>query len=162
MGHHITAIVTANQISTPNAEKYDLPFVVERGFTIIFLDFAHADFWENKLGIQDEGGEEIILDCASTHFFAKELGIQRFALIHTDYFAGIGEQYACVYENGTQIMPTTLGGIDEALKTIGVIADGKLDEFDTLNLSEYRSYDGIIYKLMDKEKQNYYFQKYQL
>ncbi len=77
------------------------------------------------------------MDTTCTHFFVKELGLTKFAIIFTDYFGGIGEQIAVVYENGKQIMVPTTDGINAALEMLGVQKNGKKDEFDSINLRKY-------------------------
>ncbi|TAE12760.1 MAG: hypothetical protein EAZ95_11975 [Bacteroidetes bacterium] len=150
MGHHITAIVTPQRINAQKAKEYDLFFVVEKSFSILFLDEFHSDFWAEKLQIEDKENDfhenKIILDCKTTLFLAGELGIDFFVLLNTDYFAGIGEQWACVYRAGKKIMPDTCSGINEALRKIGVQAEKGLDEFDTINLVSYRGYDTVLLK----------------
>lgn len=62
------------------------------------------------------------------------------AYIETDYFGGIGEQAAILFKNGNLIIPEYEKDwlINSVLKKIGVIKKNNLDEFDTINLSEYR------------------------
>lgn len=162
MGHAITAIITSQNINEAKAEAYDLPFVYEKGFCIIFLEALHTDIWTAKIkaseniDLTDEGtAADILLDCKFTHYIAKALGISQFALIETDYFGGIGTQWACVYKNSLQTMPTTEGGINQALQKIGVMAEANLDAFDTLNLSNYRSYEGILLDLFPDKYQRW-------
>ncbi len=152
MGHNITAIITQNPIAEQEAREYKLPFVYEKGFCIIFLEALHTDYWTSKIAetrqinLKDESEHElpILLDGKFTYFIAQELGIKTFALIETDYFGGAGTQWACVYEDGKQIMPYTEGGINQALQKIAVSAKEGLDEFDTLNLSKYRDYEDAL------------------
>ena len=91
----------------------------------------------------------MIHDSAVTQTFAQALGISRFALINTEYFGGIGEQYATVYENGKRTLDVTSDGINQALSMIGVTrADGN-DEFDSIGLGKYRRFDDHFEKYWD-------------
>ena len=141
MGHHIEAIVTKGEIDKELLSKFELPWVSHEGFSIIGLDAGHSDYWAKKLSIPNESSGDIILNCPVTHYFAKELGLKEYAIIFTDYFGGMGEQYATVYSAGKVVMEETKGGINQALKTIGVCKNGDLDEFDTICLGRYRSFD---------------------
>ena len=65
--------------------------------------------------------------------------------ITTDYFGGIGNQTAKVYENGKVIYHETdefefNRPINTALKMIGVVKEVGIDEFDTIGLGGYRSH----------------------
>ena len=88
---------------------------------------------------------------ATIQRIAKELNISDFALVGTDYHAGIGNQAAKVYKQSIQIKTEGtpqdngfgLQGIDinSALHAIGVVKQKRLDEFDTLNLSKHRDFE---------------------
>lgn len=69
------------------------------------------------------------------------------AYIATAYFGGHGKQDALAWERGIlRFSPTTPGydrhwphtPISQALRTIGVVADQGLDEFDTVGLGKHR------------------------
>jgi hypothetical protein len=142
MGHQITAIVTALPIDEDQARAFDLPVFIENGYAIVGLDVAHTDYWADKLHLQDaDDASEISLDCQTTHYFAKKLGITKFAIIYTDYLGGIGDQFAVVYERGRVILPTAASAINLALRLIGVTCLPGLDEFDSMNLAKYRHFD---------------------
>jgi hypothetical protein len=141
MGHHITALIGKAPVNKESAEKYDLPLFEENGFVIVALCRTHTDYWDEKLGYGYKKKSEIIMDTECTHFFAKELGLTKFAIINTDYFGGIGEQIAAVYENAEQILPPTKDGINSALKTLGVKKRLFHDYFDSINLRKYRDWD---------------------
>lgn len=140
MGHHITALVTAGPVDAEQAARYELPCFQENGVTIIALYHRHSDYWAEKLGIPDHYHSDIDLDNDVTRFFAQALGLGRYALISTEYFGGIGEQYATVYEAGQVLMPATSDGINAALRLLGVRRGLLKDEFDTVNLHKYRGF----------------------
>lgn len=151
MGHHITALVGRLPINDEAAEQYDLPVFKEAGFAIIIgLNASHSDFWFEKLGIPEIVDWEIILDCATTHFFASAIfGDVEYAIVETDYFGGIGVQAAAVYQPEKEIMATErgeTGPINKALRLVGVKRSKSKDEFDTIGLGEYRSFDEAFEK----------------
>ncbi|MBV1909351.1 MAG: hypothetical protein KUG78_08510 [Kangiellaceae bacterium] len=80
---------------------------------------------------------------------AKEIGLSEFAIICTDYFGGVGEQIAAVYQGDTQKFPPSEDGISNALKEIGVKRSLFKDEFDTIGLGKYRNWDGLFDKYED-------------
>ena len=67
-----------------------------------------------------------------------------FLLVSTDYFGGFGEQYSTLYattENGYETITVYRGSnpINDSLKEYGIISDENSDEFDTINLGQYRN-----------------------
>ena len=81
----------------------------------------------------------------------QEIEVVDFVLLGTDYHGGMGGQAAKVFKQGVQIEVAGshlgdeygLKGIDinSALKKIGVVQGLGKDEFDTINLGNYRSFD---------------------
>jgi hypothetical protein len=149
MGHYITAIIGKSPIEKNVAVDYDLPYFEHNDFVIVALDEAHSDYWAEKLDLFDSTERQVILDCKTTHFFAKAIGLKKYAIINTDYFGGAGEQFAAVYENGEMIMPTKEGAINEALKMLGVKCIKDCDEFDSICLGNYRNFDDFFDKYYD-------------
>lgn len=138
--HAIEAIIAKAPINDEIAKAYDLAVFLQAGYAIIALDEDHAAFWAEKLKLENETGADNGLDRPIARFFARELGLNRYAVIVTAYVGGIGTQYAAVYEAGKTLMPETEGGINAALRLIGVEAAGENDEFDTISLGRYRSF----------------------
>lgn len=66
---------------------------------------------------------------------------QPIALIETDYFGGGGEQSAILWKDNKRkrFKKRIENNIDKALKELGVVAEGNMDEFDTLGLSQHRT-----------------------
>jgi hypothetical protein len=149
MGHCISALIGKVPIDKNKAAQYDLPFFEKNGFVIVALDPSHADFWDEKLGYGYEKVSEILMDTKCTHFLAKEIGLTEFAIIHTEYFGGVGEQFAASYQSETQTLAPSEDGINKALKRIGVKRNLLKDEFDTIGLGEYRNWDGLFEKYED-------------
>lgn len=140
MGHHISAIIAMLPIDLDVAAQFDLPVFIENGLAIIALDPEHIDYWQRQLRLSDTYDQEIVLDCAITHYFAQCLGVSRYAIIETNYSGGTGAQAAVVYDCQQVIMPTTHGGINAALAVLGVQRSTATDEFDTIHLGKYRNF----------------------
>ena len=138
MGHVIDAIVGRTPIVEETVRKYGLAVVFENEYAIIFLDPYHIDYWSDYLQLNIESkSEKVNWDCDLVLFWAKELGLSKFAIINTDYFGGIGVQGACVYNGDIKIMAD--GSINRALEELGVRYNGKTDPFDVLQLYKYRN-----------------------
>ncbi|GAB3834221.1 hypothetical protein [Hymenobacter jeollabukensis] len=149
MGHHIFALVTAGPVDQAQAAAYELPCFLENGYTIIGLNAYHSDYWADKLDIPHRNYSDIILDNDVTRFLARALGLGRYALISTDYFGGSGEQHAAVYDAGQVLMPATAGGINAALRLLGVRRGPLTDEFDAISLGKYRSFEDHFERYYD-------------
>jgi hypothetical protein len=160
MGHHIEAIITKQKPNTEKLKYLDLPVFVEGEFNIIPLDICHSIYWGKKWDVYDDYGESFgggDLICIKTiERIAEELNITCYALIGTDYHAGIGNQAAIVYRESEQLKIDSaklddgfgLKGvsINSALFEIGVIKRSGFDEFDTINLSKYRTFERYFEK----------------
>lgn len=149
MGHNISAIICKLPIDSKQAKELDLPIFTEGNFAIVGLDASHSDHWAERLGVGYRFMSDMMHDSAVTQAFAKALGISKFALIYTDYFGGVGEQYATVYENGRRVLGVTSDGINQALSLIGVMRSENKDEFDSIGLGNYRRFDDHFEKYWD-------------
>jgi len=118
-----------------------LPCFTESGFTIIGLHPQHSDYWADKLDLSHHEYSELPLDNEVTRFFARTLQLGRYALIHTDYFGVNGQQQATVIEGERVLLPVMNGGINAALRLLGVRRGRLTDEFDTIRLGTYRSFE---------------------
>ena len=141
MAHFISAIVGKLPIDKTKAKAYDLPVFEEGDFVIVGLYPSHTDYWSEKLGFDHGDSEELLMDMPCVHFFAEELGLSQFAIIFTDYFGGVGEQGAVVYEDGKRLSVKKTHPINWALNRLGVKRIDKQDEFDTVGLGKYRNFD---------------------
>ena len=148
MGHQITALVAPAPVDSAAAREFDLAVFEYAGFAVVGLDAAHCDYWTGELGLKDGEyvGDLIVLNCSVTHFFASHLGMSRYALINTNYFGGVGNQFAGTFERGKEVLPIVEGGINQALRNIGVRARSGMDEFDTIGLGRYRSFEQLFEK----------------
>jgi hypothetical protein len=79
--------------------------------------------------------------------------------LETEYFGGVGEQSAVLWQNGVLILgpltmssdggavgrrPRTLWPINAVLRGLGLRAEEGHDEFDAIGLSAYRSLDAVV------------------
>jgi hypothetical protein len=138
MGHQICAIIGKKPINEDTVKKYQLAIAYEDNFAIVILERESIYYWGDKLNLSfDSESDTIDWACELTFFFAKELGIEKYAIIQTDYFSGMGSQCASLYENGKAVIKEK--DINEALHELGVSRTHEKDEFDMINLSEYRA-----------------------
>jgi len=149
MAHNISALIAKAPIDLEAARQLDLPVFVQNGFVIVALYDRHVDFWTQKLGMESRALSEIILDFPVVHEFARRLGMDRYALIETDYFGGMGSQRAAAYCVADPQMEAEIGSINAALARIGVERAAGKDEFDTIGLADHRSFSDLFKKYWD-------------
>jgi hypothetical protein len=58
------------------------------------------------------------------------------AYLETEYFGTVGQQLATVFDEGARSLDA--GRVNEALRSIGVVARAEQDEWDTVGLGQYR------------------------
>jgi hypothetical protein len=149
MAHHIVALIAKGPINEAKAKSFDLPVFSENKYVVLGLDSAHSDFWSEKLGFPYTSGDSVVsLDVPVIHHFAKEIGIEEYALIETDYFGGVGEQFAIYYKNEKAIHSSTAkNSICIVLKALGVeTLKNDYDEFETVGLHRYRTFEDYFAK----------------
>ncbi|MEU9268553.1 hypothetical protein AB0E04_24320 [Streptomyces sp. NPDC048251] len=77
------------------------------------------------------------------------------AYVEAEYFGGVGEQHAVVWEGGTIVwgplqvpegrpFPPAGSAISQALRRLGIVADAGEDEFSVVGLGRHRHSDGWI------------------
>jgi len=89
------------------------------------------------------------MDTKGTHFLAKEIGLDEFAIVCAEYFGGVGDKIAASYQDDIQTLSPSESGISRALKKIGVKRSLFKDELDTIGLGKYRNWDGLFEKYED-------------
>jgi hypothetical protein len=80
------------------------------------------------------------------------------AYVEAEYFGGVGRQAAAVWDNGDLVLgPLTTAEdspipspspISQALRRLGVSADGHFDEFEAVGLGRHRDHDGWLDEAM--------------
>lgn len=145
MGHHVSAIIGKKDKTNIEAIKnYQLAAAFESDFVIIFLETYSLGYWAEKLDLSiDSESLEIYWACPLVFFLAKEIGFEDYAIIQTDYFAGIGTQSASLYKNGLIVLEEK--SINEVLKELGVKKGSSFDEFEAINLDKYRNSERYYY-----------------
>jgi hypothetical protein len=88
--------------------------------------------------------------------------------LETEYFGGVGEQNAVLWQNGVLTLgpltmssdggalgrrPRTLWPINAVLRGLGLRAEVGLDEFDAIGLGAYRSLDAIVERAQQVDRQ---------
>ena len=145
MGHNICAIIGKNSISKDKIMEFGLAAAFEKEFAIIILDFDIVWELKSKYDLSvDSTSDYIEWDCELSHFIAREIGMEKYGIIQTDYFGGIGEQCASLYIEG--IISISEKSINTILTELGVKCEGGLDEFDSINLGEYRQSEYYYWK----------------
>lgn len=144
MGHNISAIIGRRNTIQKLADTWIYAPVIElpQEFSMVFLTNTFIESIEERYQISDNFCCPE-LDSFST--IAEQL-LQEFsfhtrlAYIETDYFGGVGTQGGVLYENGKIIIKPRSGEgtINLLLKELGVMCIRGLDEFDSLNLGNYR------------------------
>lgn len=75
-----------------------------------------------------------------------------YAVIQIDYFGGIGEQWALVYQ-GSCLANNYITWVNSALEFLGVKHQDGMDEFDTVGLGNYRAMPEYLEKYVDMADQ---------
>jgi hypothetical protein len=157
MGHNISAIILKSNYDKSKAEKFDLfgkdlPF----GLTLFHINDYQTACWQYEM--KTTGQLETSIN--ENFIFPNEIAIAEviaiistdenplYGLIKTDYFGGIGNQYASVYRYKENI-DLNATKINEVLVYLGVIKDRQLDEFDTIGLDKIRSQPDIFEKYVE-------------
>lgn len=148
MGHCINAIILKGSYDPEIAKAYDL-FGMDLGFDLTFfhIDYTYTAYWQYKLGTT--GRLQIPLKSNNLIFpvetvlaeLARRISkntVVEFGLIETDYFAGIGDQFAAVYTDEA-LVSSEWNTINQVLNYLGVSRKNGLDEFDTVGLDQIRS-----------------------
>ncbi|MEV4345707.1 hypothetical protein AB0J83_14650 [Actinoplanes sp. NPDC049596] len=144
MGHNICALIVREPFDEGAAREWDVHGMpLDAGLRLVHLSPAYTEHWQAKRG------ETSMLDVPADFpgDFPREGVVAAlaaavsgpaptFALVMTEYFGGMGEQWACAFEAGRRVEGVT--DINAALRVLGVRADGGLDEFDTAGLGEHR------------------------
>jgi len=129
------------------AASFDLlPKDLGFNLTLFHIDHNFSGVWQYRLKTTDH----LEITNIDSVIFPTETAIAEilkqicenhnpeFAIIQTDYFGGVGNQYANVF-TGTTNTGRHISTINQALKHLGVSAKDGLDEFDTVGLGKIRS-----------------------
>ena len=157
MPHNITAIILKGKYDKFDAERFDLlgkdlPF----SLTLFHIDHYQTACWQYEL----RAIGQLETSITDNFIFPNEIAIAEiiktistddnplFAIIQTDYFGGIGNQYASVYRYKDNI-DKNAKTINNVLVHLGVIRNGQLDEFDTIGLDKIRTQPDFLEKYVE-------------
>lgn len=157
MGHSITAIILEGEFDKNKAIELDLfPIQLEFGLSLFHINHYYSACWQYKL--KTIGFLEISnIDCK---IFPREKAISKiikiisnlenpkFAIILTEYFGSLGNQYANVFTN-SENADRNISTINQALRFLGVISKIGQDEFETLGLNKLRSQPEYLDKYIE-------------
>ena len=145
MGHSICGLVIAQPFDTARANAYDLIARVSVDGVVVFpIDHYWSAYWQARLAIDGlldlpDGvpivfpSEAVVCEVVGE---ITRVATQRFAVIMTEYFGGVGEQWAVVFEGRSRI--GELRTINSALAELGLACQDTRDQFDTLGLGDFR------------------------
>ena len=146
MGHSITALIVPGFAHEGAATRWDLvPTPLPNDLTLFHLTHEYTAYWQATQGVTERIGwspdmPTLFPTEGVVRVIAADLTARRhpsFALVYTDYFAGVGDQWAAVCVAGGEIR--SVSTINAALRILGVTATAGSDEFDTIELGRHRS-----------------------
>lgn len=147
MGHSIQGLLVKEKYDQKKAEAYDLKGI-DLGFGITFFPITHAysAYWQKKMDLcgflEGSSPKNVILPSEIVlYVLLKDITNTPnplFALIATDYFGGVGSQWAYVYRGKTLVQPLIPNTINAALKFLGVTPQKNQDAFNTVGLQHHR------------------------
>jgi hypothetical protein len=144
MGHHISAVLLHGPFDEDQARSFSLtPIPLVPGIKLFPLEAGHCDDLSELLDINGSVSDRPLLNCRVVHHLMRLISAEPlFAVIETDYFGGVGDQAAAVYQGDTEVMAPAVGAtgpINQALRHLGVRASAGMDEFDTVGLGGFRN-----------------------
>jgi hypothetical protein len=157
VGHNITAIVIADALASDVARNLDLaPIALASPLTLLHIDHYYTAYWQAVRGCETQldvpsGFPGVFPREGVVAQLVAELtgrGAPRFALIRTEYFGGVGEQWACVF-TGEHRETGASATINDALRMLGVVRQGNRDEFDAVGLGAHRSPPDYLERYVD-------------
>lgn len=161
MGHWISAVILRGDFDSEIAKSHDL-LGVKLGFDLTMFPVSHyyTACWAKMSDVSGElpgkKPQNLIFPCdlVIAHLMMKITHQTEpvYAVIETEYFGGIGEQWALVYR-GTCLANTSITQISPALQFLGVKHQNGMDEFDTVGLGNYRSMPEYLDKYVDLAEQ---------
>lgn len=157
MPHAICSILLKGSFDQQLAQEYDL-LGIPLGFelTLFPIDVNFTTYWQYKLNCQDS----LETNCPQIPWYPNEMVIYElmkritnrdlieYGIILTDYFGGMGSQYANVFQNEKNL-DLQLDTISKVLKQLGVKKGGSFDEFEALGLGKLRSNPDYLEKYRD-------------
>jgi hypothetical protein len=157
MGHNISAIILKGEFNESKSKEFDLIGIgLGDDLTMFHINHFYSACWQAKLGTKG------VLDINDVDYglYPCEMAISVlmtlisnekepiYSIISTDYFGGIGNQYANVYRK-QMLADSSVKTINEALSFMGASRKNGMDEFDSVGLSNHRSEPEYLEKYYD-------------
>ncbi|MBX3713566.1 MAG: hypothetical protein KF800_16525 [Lysobacter sp.] len=143
MAHSISGVLIQGSVDLDVAASYDLfPLIDKAGIKFFPLDHYYLAYWSHKLG--RPGRWEMPESFPGTFPGCEVLRVlvgavqardAPFAIVMTEYFGGIGEQWAAFVEGGKMIPQADINGV---LSAFGVSPSGHLDAFEAYGFGDIR------------------------
>lgn len=145
LGHNISALVTREVFDETIPGRLFLPVFRYNDVSIIGL---HADvhtYWEREWNWEyDNYKSDAVLEDNLTLRFSEMMRLNSFAFVATEYFGGVGEQWASLPSKQGWKPLKKKNPINLALKKIGVKSTSGMDEFEVSGLNNHRHFDDNI------------------
>ncbi len=150
VGHMITALIVREPFDDDAAREWDVVGVpLDRGLRLVHLSHYYTAYWQARRGESSEldvpvdfpvtfprEGVAAGLAAAVTGAAARQQQ-PTFAVLMTEYFGGVGGQWACAFVAGRRVPEAVT--INGALRVLGIHASDGIDEFNSVGLGRHRS-----------------------
>ncbi|MCA9660086.1 MAG: hypothetical protein KC486_17205 [Myxococcales bacterium] len=149
MGHRISGVLLRGAFDRAAARRFELEVIpLPQDLTLLPVDIYLLEFWGVVTGNtkrRDDGIRELLFPSDDVLFDIVEAlrPGALFAVIATDYFGGIGTQAAAVYRGRDEVMAPTIGGINAALRHLGIRHTKGIDAFESVELDRHRHCDAL-------------------
>lgn len=145
MAHTIEGFIARTELLQEGTKDLQNAYVItlEQGFSLMpITDELHDEVWQQNKYI-DKPFEEFWKLSPELAWLGIQLSKQgAIAYVETDYFGGVGEQVAILWEYGSIALgplKNDIGPINEVLRRMGVVNTKGHDEFEALGLYRYRN-----------------------
>lgn len=146
MGHDITALIVPEPFDDAAALEWDVAGVpLGQGLRLVHVSDSYVAYQQHRRGVvADLDLPEDLPDTFPRGAVVADLvravsgpAAVTFALVMTEYFGGVGDQWAVAFVDGRRVAGVT--DINGALDVLGVRPEAGKDAFDSVGLSEQRS-----------------------
>jgi hypothetical protein len=150
VGHEITALIVREPFDDDAAREWDVVGVpLDRGLRLVHLSHYYTGYWQARRGETRDldvpvgfpvvfPREAVVASLAAAVTGAASRQQQpTFAVVMTEYFGGVGGQWACAFVAGRRVPEAVT--INAALRVLGIHATDGVDEFDSIGLGHHRS-----------------------
>ncbi len=157
--HAITALIVREPFDDDAARDWDAVGVrLDHGLRLVHLSLYYTAYWQARRGETGhlDGAQhfpagfpcEGVVATLAAEVTRTASGQQpTFVVAMTDYFGGIGDQFACAFVAGRRVPEADT--INGALRVLGVRAPDGVDEFDSVGLGGHRSSPDALGRYVD-------------